>query len=64
MADRFFSMVLGEQLPYQVTEGAATSAEAIELRINDSVYSRKQEVLNAVAGILRYLETKEANPIG
>jgi hypothetical protein len=63
MADRFYSMILGEQLPHQVTEGAATSTEAIELRISDTVYGRKQEVLNAVEGILMYLQTKETNPI-
>jgi hypothetical protein len=63
MADRFYSMVLGESQPHQVTEGASTSSEAIELRIADTVYSRKAEVLNAVQGILNYLKVKENNPI-
>lgn len=63
MADRFYSVVKGEQLASQVTEGAATSSEAIELRVNDSVYASKLEVLMGVRAILAYLETTETNPI-
>lgn len=63
MADRFLSMVLGESQPHQVTDGGSTSSEAIELRINDTVYARKAEVINAVQGILNYLKVKETNPI-
>jgi hypothetical protein len=63
MADRFYSVVLGEQLASQVTEGASTSSEAVELRVNDSIYSNKMAVLLGVRAILAYLETKETNPI-
>jgi len=63
MADRFYSVVRGEQLPVQVTEGAASSAEAIELRVNDSVYSNKLDVILGVRALLAYLETRETNPI-
>lgn len=63
MADRFMSVALGEKLPSQVTEGAATSSEAIELRINDSVYGNKLQVIEGVRAILGYLETVETNPI-
>lgn len=63
MADRFYSVVRGEQLPVQVTEGAATSAEAIELRINDTVYANKIDVLLGVRALLNYLETRETTPI-
>lgn len=63
MADRFYSVVRGEQLPVQVTEGATTSAEAIELRINDSVYGAKVDVILGVRALLAYLETRETNPI-
>lgn len=63
MADRFYSVVLGEQLASQVTEGASTSSEAVELRVNDSIYSNKMAVLLGVRAILAYLETKETSPI-
>lgn len=63
MADRFYSVVRGEQLPVQVTEGAATSSEAIELRINDTVYGNKIDVLLGVRALLNYLETRETTPI-
>lgn len=33
MADRFYSVVMGEQTPALVTEGGSTSSEAIELRV-------------------------------
>mgnify|MGYP003473793251 CR=1 FL=1 len=45
MADKFFSVIKGEHFPVQVTEGASTSAEAIELRVNDTIYANKMEVL-------------------
>jgi hypothetical protein len=64
MADRFYSVVLGEGNPSQVTEGAATSSETIELRINDAVYSRKLEVLNGLEAIRNYLIAKEGAIIG
>lgn len=63
MADRFYSIVLGEQRPDQVTEGAATSSEAVELRISDTIYSDRLAVLFGVRAILQYLETKETTPI-
>lgn len=63
MADRYYSVVRGEQLPVQVTEGAATSGEAIELRINDTVYSAKLDVILGVEALLAYLKTRETNPI-
>ena len=56
-------MVLGEGLPSQVTEGASTSGEAIELRINDTVYASKKEVILAVEGIMNYLILNETRPI-
>lgn len=63
MADRFYSVVRGEQLPVQVTEGASTSSEAIELRINDTVYANKIDVILGVRALLNYLETRETTPI-
>jgi hypothetical protein len=63
MADRFYSVVKGECLPSQVTEGASTSSEAIELRVNDTVYTSKMEVLMGVRALLMYLESVETNPI-
>lgn len=63
MADRFYSVVRGEQLPVQVTEGASTSSEAIELRINDTVYANKIDVILGVRALLNYIETRETTPI-
>ncbi len=64
MADRFYSVVLGEGLPAQVTEGASTSGETIELRVNDAVYPYRMGVIIGIKAILGYLETKESTPLG
>ena len=63
MADRFYSVSLGEQMEHQVTEGASTSSEAIELRVNDTVYATKLQVILALEAIENYLATKETSPI-
>ena len=63
MADRFYSIILGEQLPSQVTEGAATSTEAVELRVSDSIYASKKMVVLGVEAIKQYLITRETTPI-
>lgn len=63
MADRFYSVIRGEQLPVQVTEGASTSSEAIELRVNDTVYANRLDVILGVRALLNYLETRETTPI-
>jgi hypothetical protein len=64
MADRFYSVLYGEQTVDKVTEGSSTSSEAIELRINDSVYSKnKASVICSVKAIVDYLITKEKSPI-
>ena len=48
MADRFYSVLLGEQTIDKVTEGASTSSEAIELRVSDTIYTRKIDVIFGV----------------
>lgn len=64
MADRFYSVILGEQSVHQVTEGASTSSEAIELRISDAAYAYGSVAIdNAVETLQNYLRTKETNPI-
>lgn len=63
MADRFYSVVLGEQIENLVTEAASTTSEAIELRVNDSIYANKLQVILGVRAILLYLEGKETSPI-
>ncbi len=63
MADRFLSVIKGEFLPSQVPEGSSTSSEAIELRINDSVYTNKLDVILALKAIQSSLETSETSPI-
>jgi len=63
MADRFYSVIKGEHFPHQVTEGAATSGEAIELRVSDTIYSDKMAVMLGLEAIEAYIATKETNPI-
>ena len=63
MADRFYSVILGEQLSHQVTEGSSTSSEAIELRVEDSIYTTKLDVLMGLKAIVAYLEATETSPI-
>ena len=63
MADRFYSVILGEGLAHQVTEGASTSGEAIELRVSDSIYAKKLAVIIGVEAIEQYLSTTETTPI-
>lgn len=63
MADRFYSVIKGEGLPHQVNEASSTSSEAIELRVNDSIYTKKLDVILGVKALLHYLETKETSPI-
>ena len=63
MADKFYSVVLGEHRPSQVTEGGSTSSEAIELRVSDTIYSNKRAVRLGVQAILQYIIKKETNPI-
>ena len=63
MADRFYSVILGEHLPEQVTEGASTSSEAIELRVSDTIYASKIDVILGVKALLAYLETTETSPV-
>lgn len=63
MADRFYSIILGESNPSQVTEGASTSSEAVELRVADSIYSNKVAVLNGIEAIKNYIITNETTPI-
>ncbi|HEY4761337.1 MAG TPA: hypothetical protein VIH42_12210 [Thermoguttaceae bacterium] len=63
MADRFYSVILGENMQHMVTEGAATSSEAIELRVADTIYTNKLHVLMGLKAIEAYLQMKETSPI-
>ena len=63
MADRFYGVILGEQLPSQVVEAGTTTSKAIELRVSDSIYATKLNVLLGLEAIKGYLETVETSPI-
>lgn len=63
MADRFYSVIKGEHNPSQVTEGSSTSSEAIELRVSDTIYTNKIDVILGLKAIIGYLETRETSPI-
>ena len=52
MADKFYSVALGENTPSQVTEGGSTSGEAIEVRVSDSIYANKRAVRLGLKTIL------------
>jgi hypothetical protein len=63
MADKFYSVILGEHMPHLVTEGGSTSSEAIELRVSDSIYAKKMDVLLGIEAIKNYITMKETSPI-
>ena len=63
MADRFYSVIKGEHFPYQVTEGSSTSSEAVELRVADSIYTNKMDVILMIEAVRNYLRLKETSPI-
>lgn len=63
MADKFYSLIKGEHSTYQVTEGASTSGEAFELRVNDSLYTTKLDVILLLEVLEDYLKTTETSPI-
>ena len=63
MADRFYSVVKGEHMPHQVTEGASTSSEAIELRVSDTIYTNKIDVILCLEALKNYLLARETSPI-
>lgn len=63
MADRFYSVAVGDQLPSHVTEGGSTSGEAIEVRVSDTAYANKKAVIIGLEAIVDYLITKETTPI-
>lgn len=66
MPDRYYGLKIGQHMPSQVVEGAATGGAAapIELRVNDTVYTHKIRVILAVENLLNYLRSsKETSPI-
>lgn len=62
MADRYFSVVKGEHLPSMVTEGAATSSEAIELRVTYTDLDNRAQVLAGLEAIKGYIATVDTWP--
>lgn len=63
MADKYYSVIKGESLPYQVTEGSSTSSEAIELRVSDTVYANKLDVILALNAIVEFMKSVETSPV-
>lgn len=57
MAERYYSVELGEQTPSLVTEGgASTAGDAIELRVTyDETGMDKRHVMLGVQAILAYI---------
>lgn len=63
MADKYYSVALGEGIPALVTEGSSSSSKAIEVRINDSVYAERNLVVLDLMAIVMYLQASETSPI-
>jgi len=63
LADKFYSVVKGEHMPVHVTKGSSTSGEAIELRVNDSIYTNKMDVILGLEALIKYIRVKETSPI-
>lgn len=63
MADRFYGIAVGGKLPTDVTEAAATTGAAIELRVSDTAYTNKLFVIEAIEALEGYLMTIETSPI-
>lgn len=64
MADRFYSVSLGEQTDDQVTEGATTSGEPIELRVQyDAAGMDKISVLLALETLMSRITKDNWPPV-
>lgn len=63
MANRFYSLIKGEHSTWQVTEGSSTSSEAVELRVADSIYDNKLDVILLLEVLEAYFKTVETSPI-
>lgn len=63
MADRFYGVSRGAQMPTDVSESSSTTGSAVELRINDTIYDDKMAVLMALRAITAYMELTETTPI-
>jgi hypothetical protein len=63
VADRFYGVNKGMHFPVLVQEGASTTSRQVELRISDTVYANKTDVILALNAIRNYLQTKETSPI-
>jgi len=60
MADTYYSVVLGDNTKDDVTVGASTSSEAIELRVEDGTSITKQQLLNGLDVIRQYIIDDDA----
>jgi hypothetical protein len=60
MADTFWSVSVGEQMPHQVTVGTSTSGEAIELRVVQGASINKLTILNALETLENYISQNSA----
>lgn len=55
MADTFWSVVVGEQNPADVTIGTSTSGEAIELRVVQGSSIKKIDIIKALEAFENYI---------
>jgi hypothetical protein len=63
MADHFYSVVVGDVAPRDVTFGTSTSSEAVELRVTDAttgIVGNKQALLNLVDVIRQKIAVSDA----
>ena len=63
MADRWYNVALGGQLPQDVTESGADNAAFAGVRITyDAVNNSKTEVVKALLAIKAYIEVNDTWP--
>lgn len=60
MADHFYSVVLGDKTPADVTVGTSTSSEGIELRVHDGNGYSKKDLLIALEVLENYITVNSA----
>lgn len=65
MADRFYQVQIGGDMPGDVTEAAATSAGVpVELRVTyDATGANKVQILKAIDALKQYITTDTWPPV-
>ena len=60
MADHFYSVVIGDESPFEVTVGTTTSSEIIELRVHDGDGTTTKDLVKALETLKNYIISHDA----